>query len=94
MIIKEIIWFDDIIDKINKKHSVTQNEVRELLFSNPHFRFVEKGHRAEENVYAAMGKTDRGKYMIVFFVYKKDKRALILTARKMTKKEKRFYEKV
>jgi uncharacterized DUF497 family protein len=91
--IKGIIWFDNIIEKLIRKHNVHQNEVREILTNRPHFRFVEKGHRVEENVYAAMGQTDSGRYLIVFFVYKNDKRALILSARDMTKAERRLYEK-
>ncbi len=93
MKIKGLIWFDDIIEKIKRKHNVQQREVRELLDNEPHFRFVEKGHRSGENVYAAMGQTEGGRYLIVFFVYKTDKRALILSARDMTKAERRLYEK-
>jgi uncharacterized protein len=91
--IKELIWFDDIIEKLIRKHNVNQNEVREVLTRKPHFRFIEKGHRSGENVYAAMGQTNGGRYLIVFFVYKTDKRALILSARDMTKNERRLYEK-
>ena len=93
MKIKGLIWLDDIIEKINSKHNVQQQEVREVLYNNPHFRFVEKGHRSGENVYTAMGQTTSGRYLIVFFVYKTDKRALILSARDRTKAERRLYEK-
>ena len=93
MKINGIIWFDDIIEKLIRKHNVQQHEVREVLVNRPRFRFVEKGHRAGENVYAAMGQTDSGRYLIVFFVYKTDKRALILSARDMTKAERKLYEK-
>jgi uncharacterized DUF497 family protein len=92
--INGIIWFDNIIEKIKRKHNVQQQEVREVLNNDPHFRFVEKGHRPGENVYAAMGKTDSNRYLIVFLVYKTDKRALILSARDMTKAERRLYEKI
>jgi uncharacterized protein len=85
--IEGIIWLDDIVEKLIRKHQVHQGEVREVLCNNPHFRFVEKGHYPEENVYAAMGQTDSGRYLIIFFVYKKDKRILILSARDMTKSE-------
>ena len=64
------------------------------MSNRSHFRFVEKGHRPGENVYAAMGKTNGGRYLIVFFVYKTDKHALILSARDMTKSERRLYEKI
>ncbi len=93
MKIKGIIWFDDIIEKLIQKHNVQQHEVREVLVNMPRFRFVEKGHRAGENLYAAMGQTDSGRYLIIFFVYKTDKRALILSARDMTKAERKLYEK-
>ena len=93
MKIKGLIWLDDIIEKIKRKHNVQQQEVREILDNAPHFRFVEKGHRSSENVYAAMGQTEGGRYLIVFFVCKTDKRALILSARDMTKAERRLYEK-
>jgi uncharacterized DUF497 family protein len=91
--IKGLIWFDDIIEKIKRKHNVQQQEVREVLVNDPHFRFVEKGHRSGENVYAAMGQTEDGRYLIVFFVWKTDRRALILSARDMTRAERRLYEK-
>jgi len=68
--IKGIIWLDEILEKIIGKHDVQQREVREVLNSKSWFRFVEKGHRSGENVYAAMGQTDGGRYLMVFFVYK------------------------
>lgn len=88
-----LIWFDDIIEKLISKHHVKQNEVREVLSSKPHFRFVEKGHRSGEDVYATLGRSHSGRYIIVFFVHKTDKRALILSARDMTKTERKLYGK-
>lgn len=93
MKISGIIWIDEIVDKLERKHNVQQDEVRQALRNGPHFRFVETGHRPGENVYAAMGRTDAGRFLIVFFVLKKDKRAVIVSARTMTDKEKRRYEK-
>ena len=52
-----IIWLEEIVEKIERKHRVTQEEVREILRGPSHFRFVEKGHRRGENVYAALGQT-------------------------------------
>lgn len=90
--IEGLIWFDDIIEKLAGKHNVRQGEVREVLENRPVFRFIEKGHRPGENVYAAMGQTGAGRRIIVFFVYKKDRRAIIVSARDMTKAERRLYE--
>jgi len=90
--IRGLIWLDEIVEKLLRKHKVRQNEVREVMAGKSHFRFVEKGHHAGEIVYAAMGRTHSGRYLIVFFVYKKDGRALILSARDMTYKERKRYE--
>lgn len=92
MKIEHIIWLEEIIEKLDRKHNVQQEEVREVLDNDPHFRFVENGHRPDENVYSALGQTDGGRYLIVFFVYKRDKSALILSARDMTQSERRRYE--
>ena len=91
--ISRIIWFDEIIAKLGAKHGVYQQEVIELLSNKPRFRFVEKGHRPGENVYAALGRTDAGRHLIAFFVYKPDGSALILSGRNMTPAERKRHEK-
>jgi uncharacterized DUF497 family protein len=91
--ISGIIWLREIIEKIIVKHRVTQDEVREVLRNSSHFRFVEKGYRRGENLYSAGGQTDGGRYLIVFFVRKKTQEALIISARDMTRSERRNYEK-
>lgn len=61
------------------------------FLNKPRYRFVEKGRRKDENVYAAFGQTNAGRYLACFFVYKKDNRALILSARNMTDTERKRY---
>ena len=90
--IEGFIWFDDIIEKLGHKHNVQQDEVREVFASRSRFRFVEKGHRSGENIYVAMGQTIAGRYLVVFFVYRKDGRAIILSARDMKNAERKKYE--
>jgi uncharacterized protein len=90
--IEGIIWLDEILDKLIQKHNVQPHEVIEVLAGSPRFRFIEKGYRSREDVYAAMGQTDNGRYLIIFFVYKSDKRAIIVSARDMTKSERKLYE--
>ena len=92
MKIEGFIWYDEIIEKLERKHNVYPYEVREIFVNRPQFRFVEKGHRIGDNVYSASGQTLAGRYLIVFFVYKKDKHALILSARDMTDGERKRYE--
>ena len=89
MEITGFIWLDYIVEKIETKHRVGQDEVRELFANRPQFRRVEKGHRPGENVYSAAGQTDAGRYLVVFFVYKGNRRALVLSARDMTRAERR-----
>ena len=76
MKIKGIIWLEDIVDKLVRKHGVEEYEVTEVLQRKPQFRFIEKGHRVEEDVYAALGQTASGRHLVVFFVYKKDRDTL------------------
>ena len=93
MKINGLIWLEDLSDKIGLKHAVKQSEVKEALQNRPRFRFVEKGHRRGENVYSAQGQTDAGRYLIVFFIQKKEGLALILSARDMTDAERKRYGK-
>ena len=93
MKISALIWLEEIVEKVARKHNVSREEVRQVLMNSKHFRFVEKGHREGENVYSALGQTDAGRYLIVFFVYKKEGKALILSARDMSNAERGKYDK-
>jgi uncharacterized DUF497 family protein len=93
MQIENIIWLPEIVDKLAWKHHVTPFEVEDVLFGNPNYRKVQKGHKAGEDLYAAFGQTDSGRYLIVFFVYKTNHEALLISARDMSKKEKQLYER-
>lgn len=92
MKISGLIWLAEVVGKLERKHSVQQAEVHEVFVRHPQVRFVEKGHRAGENVYAVLGRTVAGRYLIVFFVRKPNGRALVLSAREMTDAERRRYE--
>lgn len=91
MQIDEIIWKQQFVEKLARKHGVGETEVEEVLSNCPHFRFARKGNRAGEDVYSAMGQTDAGRYLIVFFIQKPNRRALIISARDMDEKERRNY---
>jgi len=92
MYIDDFIWLPDIIEKLAVKHRVLQDEAEEVFFNRPQFRFVEFGYRTGEDVYAALGQTDAGRYLIVYFIYKPNHNALIVSARDMDSKERRRYE--
>ncbi len=50
-----IVCPDNIADKIASKRRMTVPEARQVLLSKPRVRFAEKGHIADNNVYAAFG---------------------------------------
>ncbi len=91
MEIFDLIFLDSIVEKLDRKHNVQEQEVSEVFNNSPIIRFAEKGTRKNENVYAALGQTDSGRYLIVYFIYKQDKNALILSARDMDNAERRRY---
>lgn len=93
MFIDDFIWLPDIVNKLAVKHHVLQDEVEEVFFNRPKYRFIESGNQPREDVYAASGQTDAGRYLIVFFIHKSPHRALILSARDMDQKERRRYER-
>ena len=93
MYIDDFVWLTEIANKVATKHRVTLDEAEEVFSNNPKYRFVESGHRSGEDVYSAGGQTDAGRYLIVFFIYKGDNTALILSARDMDAAERRRYER-
>lgn len=93
MSIDDFLWLPDVVEKLAIKHGITPDEVEEVFFNRPRYRFVETGYRPGEDVYAACGQTDAGRYVIVFFIRKATNIALILSARDMDDKERRRYER-
>jgi uncharacterized protein len=93
MQIEEIIWLEEIVEKLWRKHGVDTHEVVDVLENGPKFRFVEKGFHLGEDLFLALGRTEAGRYLTVFFVHKSDRRALIISARGMTASERARYER-
>ncbi|MEA3309260.1 MAG: BrnT family toxin [Chloroflexota bacterium] len=93
MQIQEIIWLDEVEDKILRKHQVWPDEAEEVLLGHPHVRFMERGHRPGEDLYAAFGQTTGGRYLVLFFLLKPRNVALIITVRDMTAEERKRYGK-
>lgn len=60
MHIDDFIWLPKIIDKLEIKHHVLQDEAEQVFLNRPLFYFMERGHRPGEDVYAAYGQTDGG----------------------------------
>ncbi len=93
MHLDEIIWLEQFVTKIEWKHNVRTIEVEEVLCSRPHTLLAERGRVPGEDLYAAYGRTDAGRYLLVFFIYKGRATALPISARDMKRGERRLYER-
>ncbi len=91
LIINDIIWLDSIVEKLTWKHNVLPSEVEEVLRGNCRIFKKEKGKVEGEHVYNALGKTEHGRYLSVFFIRKLENKALIISARDMKKNERNRY---
>ena len=93
MKIKQVLWYPKFVEKLRSKHFVEIEEAEQALQRNKLIRRVKRGHVNGEDVYLALGKTNAGRYLSIFFIYKKSHDVIIISARDMDKKEKRNYEK-
>ncbi|MDQ3636329.1 MAG: BrnT family toxin [Acidobacteriota bacterium] len=93
MRLREIIWKERFIDKLESKHGVFIDEVEEIIFGKPHIRKAGKGNIKGEDLYVAYGQTEDGRYLVIFFIRKEKIAALPISARDMTKSERKYYER-
>lgn len=91
MRIHRIIWLPDIVEKNERKHGVAPWEVEEVLHGQIAVRKVARGRVRGEDVYLALGQSDAGRYLSVFFILKPDGAVLPISARDMDQKERRLY---
>jgi len=80
---------DQILDKIESKHSVSLEEVEQACLS-------EKRHvrRGREGLYKLFSQTAAGRYVLVVLAYSGKGAWKMVTARQMTDNERRLYNKV
>lgn len=95
MRIDGIVLTNETLEKIEGKHHISEEEIYEvLLFDRPSIHLVEKGSVKGEDLYVAYGRTEAGRYLKIHFIYKKNKKALIVTAQDASARERRrFYGK-
>jgi uncharacterized DUF497 family protein len=89
--IEEIIWLPQFVQKIITKHHVWPEEVEEVLLSRPVHRKAKRGQVQGEDLYAAYGQTETGRYLFIVFIHKPPRRALVISARDMNESERRYY---
>jgi hypothetical protein len=93
MRITGFLWLEAVVEKIERKHHLDTAEVEAVFSRRPQIRLVESGKVDGEDLYAAHGRSAEGRYLTIFFIRKLDRRALIVTARDMDRKERRKYGK-
>jgi len=93
VVIRKIIWKDQFVEKLERKHGVSVTEAEEVLGANPHIRKVSKGRIKDENVYAAFGQTTGGRYLVVFYIRKVSGALLPISARDMDDAERKYYDR-
>ena len=93
MHINDLIWLNKVVEQIERKHKVSREEVEEAFYNGLKYRKAQKGKFKGEDLYYAYGRADSGRYLLIVFIYKKTKEALIVSARDMDDKEKSYYGK-
>lgn len=86
MEIEKLVWNPRTQKKVAEKHGLSRWEVEEVFFGDYQIR-------RSGNLYYAYGQSAAGRYIFVVFLYLGRDRAQVVTARDMTQKERRLYQK-
>jgi len=86
--IENISWDQDTVDHI-ARHSITPEEVEEVLFNEIDLPLIMRG---KEGRYLAYGRTDGGRLLLVVWAFK-NRKTKIITASDLNIKEKQFYNR-
>lgn len=84
-------WDQGNIDKSLIKHDVENWECEQVFFNRPLLVLDDPKHSISEKRWAAFGKTDADRLLIVIFT-KRDNLIRVISAREMNKKERKFYD--
>lgn len=74
-----------------KKHQITFQEASTIFFDPLSDTFYDPGHSIDENRYITIGMSEFMNILVVAYTYKNDI-IRIVSARKATKRERRYYE--
>lgn len=83
-------WDESNKDK-NLKHGVENWECEQLFFNQPLLVLEDAKHSFVEERFAALGKTDTGRLLVIIYTVRGTK-LRVISARDMSKKERSFYE--
>ena len=85
-------WDKGNIEKNKKSHNIYKWQIEEVFFNEPLLIYEDTKHSNNEYRWYALGKTDNEiELMVVFTV--RNNLLRVISARKMNKKERAYYEK-
>ena len=84
--VRELSWTDESLDHIWERHQVQPEEVEQVVYFR--YRWVKRGRGGVQEVH---GRTDAGRYLIVFLSESEDGGDHVVTARDMDKTERRNF---
>jgi hypothetical protein len=85
-------WDDGNVEKNWERHRVWFWEAEEVFFNEPLVVAVDREHSVSESHHVALGQTDAGRLLFISFTVRRSL-IRIISARDMTRKEVRRYEK-
>ena len=86
-------WNKGNIKKNWVKHKANTKETEEVFFNKPLFINFDQKHSKREKGFQVLGRTNKKRKLFISFTVRK-KKVRIISARDMSKKERRNYEKV
>ena len=86
-------WDEWNAEKIWSKHQVSRAECEQVLFNQPLVVGEDPEHSKEEMRYFVLGQTDKGRELFMVFTARDDL-IRVITARDMSRKERRIYRDV
>ncbi len=84
-------WDEGNARKSTDKHNVSKGDSEQVFFNQPLIVFESYG--LEEERFLALGKTNQGRRLAVIFTIRKKKLIRVISARDMSKKERKVYGK-
>ena len=95
IIIQDCVGFDwdkGNLDKNRDKHSVTNRECEQIFFNHPQLLYEDIRHSSKEKRLYILGKTNNKRLLFTAFTIR-NKLIRVISARNMSKKERKIYEK-
>lgn len=88
----QFVWNRGNSGKNEKKHGVSDQEAEEPFFDKQNVIYHDTFHSVTEKRYILLGKTKSNTILYIAFTYRRTK-IRVISARKINKKEVKFYEK-